>query len=189
MRHSASRFTFLLTSATLLAATLALAGCMHSAHPDQRMAIYNALDQHDLRSVTVSQDRHAGVITLSGIVGSADRKQRAEQIAQQAAPGYSVVDRIQIDTSSIQNEIQSSTQNAQLDSAIEDHFNATLAADRTLKMQKIKCAAYNGTLTLTGTVKNDQQRKEAEELAKKVPQVQHVVNQLQIAGKASPASS
>lgn len=187
MMHSRSRYAFLAVSAAIVA--LAFSGCTHANHPDDRMDVYNALDQNDLRSVTISQDRQAGVITLSGVVGSADRQKRAEQIAQQAAPGYSIVDRIQVDTSGIQSEIQSSTQDAQLDSAIESHFKATLAAHKTLKTQRIKCAAFNGTLTLTGTVTNYKQRQEAEELARKVPQVQHVVNELQIAGKPSPASS
>ena len=76
----------LLPSCTFLAAALAFSGCSHNGHPDDKMAVYNALDQNYLRSLTVSQDRHAGTITLSGVVGSPDRSQKAEQVAQQAAP-------------------------------------------------------------------------------------------------------
>ncbi|HEY1579715.1 MAG TPA: BON domain-containing protein [Terracidiphilus sp.] len=177
-------------ASALLGAVLVFSGCNHLGHPDERMAVYNALDQHDLRSVTVSQDRGAGTITLSGIVGSNDSRQRAEQVAQQSAPGYQIVDRLQIDTTGIQSDIQSSTRKAQLDSAIEDHFRSTISAHPSLKSQKIQAIAYHGTLTLKGSVKTVQERKQAEDLAKKVPQVQHVVNQLQVQpGKPSPANS
>ena len=40
--------------------------------------------------------------------------------------------------------------------------------------------AKNGVLELTGTVKNTGQRNEAEELARKVPNVRQVVNQLEV---------
>ena len=146
MPLSGSRSAFLIASSALLATTLTLSGCGHNGHPDERMAVYNALDQHDLRSVTVSQDRHAGTITLSGIVGSNDSKQRAEQVAQQAAPGYSIVDRIQVQNAGLQSEMKEAQKDAQLDSAIEDNFKATLASHRNLK--EIHFSAYNQTLTL-----------------------------------------
>jgi hyperosmotically inducible protein len=188
MQNSGSRSAFLFASTTLLASTLAFNGCGHGGHPDDRMAVYNSLDQHDLRSLTVSQDRDAGTITLSGIVGSNDRKQKAEQLAQQAAPGYSIVDRIQVDNAGLQGEMKAAQKDVQLDSAIEDHYKTTLRAHRDLK--DIHYSAYNQTLTLKGSVKTYKERQEAEELAKKIPQVQHVVNEIQIAGgKPSPADS
>jgi hyperosmotically inducible protein len=179
----------LFASAALLAAILAT-GCMGGNHPEVKLAVYNSLDQNDLRSVTVSEDRQAGVITLSGIVGADDRKQRAEQLAQQAAPGYSIVDRIKVDNAGLQGEEKAAVQAAQLDSAIEDHFRATLQSNPALRNQKVEYSAYNGTLTLKGSVNTMRDRREAEDLAKKIPQVQHVVNEIQIKpGKLSPASS
>lgn len=179
----------LLASTALLAATLAT-GCMGGNHPEVKLAVYNSLDQNDLRSVTVSEDRQAGVITLSGIVGADDRKQRAEQLAQQAAPGYSIVDHIKIDSAGLEGEEKAAVQIAQLDSAIEDHFRATLHSNPSLRNQKIEYSAYNGTLTLKGSVNTMRDRKQAEDLAKKTPQVQHVVNEIQIKpGKPSPANS
>lgn len=190
MTHFGLRSALFSGSTLVIAASLALSGCRGHDHPDDRMAVYNALNQHDLRSVTVSQDRHAGTITLSGIVGSNDNKQRAEQIAKLAAPDYSIVDRLQVETAGLQSEIKSATANAQLDSAIEDHFRARLASHKALKGRNIKCYASNGTLTLKGTVKSYQERKQAEELARKVPEVQKVVNELEIKkGKPSPANA
>ena len=72
------------------------AACHSNAHPDDKQAVYNAMNSHDLASVTVDEDRDKGVIKLSGIVGSADRKDRAQQLAQQSAPGYTIDNQIQV---------------------------------------------------------------------------------------------
>jgi hyperosmotically inducible protein len=135
---------------------------------------------------STAQDRNAGTITLSGIVGSQDNRQKAVQFAQQAAPGYSIVDRIQVQNTGVQGEIKAAQKDAQLDSAIERHYKATLAVHRDLR--DVHYSAYNQTLTLKGSVKTYKERQEAEDLAKKIPQVQHVVNEIQIQG-AEPSSA
>lgn len=89
----------LLVSATSLAAGTA-AGC-HGQHPDDRAAVYQTLSQHDLSNVEVFEDRDHGVITLKGIVGSGDSKNRAEQLTRQAAPGYTVQDQLTLDNTGI----------------------------------------------------------------------------------------
>ena len=188
MLHSGSRTAVSFASTAFLALALVFSGCSHSGHPDDAMAVYNALGQHDLRSVTVSQDRDAGTITLSGIVGSSDNKQIADHVAQQAAPGYSIVDRIQVQNAGLVGAIKAAQNNVKLDNTIEKHFQATLAAHRDLK--GIHYSAYNQTLTLKGSVQTYKERQEAEDLANKLPEVQHVVNEIQInSGKPSPASS
>lgn len=178
----------ILTASALVAGTIAFIGCGHS-HPDDQMAVYSSLDKNDLRSVTVSQDRDKGTITLKGIVASPTEKQKAEQVAQQAAPGYSIVDRTQVKNLGLQGELKAAQKDARLDSAIENHYKATIEAHRDLK--NIQYSAYNQTLTLRGRVKTYKEREEAEDLAKKVPQVQKVVNEIQIqdGNKPSPANS
>lgn len=163
-------------------------GCGHS-HPDDQMAVYTSLGKNDLRSVTVSQDRDNGTITLKGIVASPTEKQKAEQVAQQAAPGYSIVDRTQLKNLGLQGELKAAQKDAQLDSSIEDHYKDTIEAHRDLK--NIHYSAYNQTLTLRGSVKTYKEREEAEDLARKVPQVQKVVNEIQIqnGNKPSPDNS
>jgi osmotically-inducible protein OsmY len=84
---------FLLTTAAL--AALTVAGC-HSTHPDDKAAVYSALDQNKLASVTVAQDRDKGVITLSGIVGNQQSRSQAQSIAEKAAPGYSVKNELRV---------------------------------------------------------------------------------------------
>jgi hyperosmotically inducible periplasmic protein len=188
MLHSGSRPAFLLASTVFLASSLAIVGCSFTGHPDDKMAVYDALGQHNLRSITVSQDRAAGTITLGGIVGSNENKQTADKLAQQAAPGYSIVNKIQVQNAGLVTAIKAAQKNAQLDSAIEKHYQATLAAHKNLKA--IQYSAYNQTLTLKGSVKTYKERQEAEDLAKKIPQVQQVINELQInGGKPSPSNS
>jgi osmotically-inducible protein OsmY len=184
------RYALPLCLSTFLIGTLGLSGCHSDQHPDYRMAVYSALDKSNLRSVTVSQDRGAGTITLSGIVGSMDRRQQAENVARQAAPGYQIADRIRIQSAGLQDDIKAATQKAQLDSAIEENFKSRISNEPSLKSEKIQYTAYNGTLTLKGTVRSAKERQQAEDLAKKVPQVQRVDNQLQVRpGKPSPANS
>lgn len=183
-------FRSAVVSASFLAATCILSGCHGSQHPDNRMAVYNALDQNDLRSITVSQDRGAGTITLSGIVGSMDRRQKAEQLAKQAAPDYQIVDRIQVQSAGLQNQMKSATEQAQLDSAIESKYKAAIASNPDLKSQKIQCYATNGTVTLRGKVRTREEWQQAEDLAKQLPDVQKVKNELRVeGGKPSPANS
>jgi hyperosmotically inducible periplasmic protein len=55
-----------------------------------------------------------------------------------------------------------------------------IKAHAVLNDQSIRASAKNGTLVLKGSVKTAKQKKEAEDLAKKVPNVQQVVNELEI---------
>jgi hyperosmotically inducible protein len=55
-----------------------------------------------------------------------------------------------------------------------------LKEHRALNDQSIHCSAKNGTLVLKGTVKTEAQKREAEALAKHIPNVQQVVNEIEI---------
>jgi osmotically-inducible protein OsmY len=179
MRHRSTRFGLLALGTGMLAGLLALAGC-HNGHPDDKMAVYNALNSHDLASVEVYQDRDGGVITLRGIVGSAESKARAVSIAQQAAPGYTIRDQMRVEAAGLQNLEQKAQQNVELDKKIETNFKQSLTSDKRLRRQHIKYSALNGTLYLQGSVKSDRDWREAGELAKKVPDVKGVVNHLAV---------
>lgn len=174
MRHGQLRYGFLVAAGALLAGALAIAGCEN--HPDEKQAVYNVLKQHDLATVEVFQDRRTGEITLRGIVGSPDQKSSAEALAEQAAPGYSIKNQIQVQNAGLEGMEKAAAKNAALDSAIEDRYKATLKSDKRLEKRPIQYSADNGTLYLKGSVKTEAEKRQAEELAKKVPEVQHVVN-------------
>jgi hyperosmotically inducible protein len=179
MKGTSTRLAWLALAGVALVGLLALIGCQ-SKHPDVKQAVYSALNQHELRSVEVFQDRGKGEITLRGIVSSPDQKTSADNLAQQAAPGYTIRDQIQVQSAGIEGMVKAAQKDAKLDSAIEDKYKASLQADKKLGKEDIKYSADNGTLYLKGSVKTEHEKKEAEDLAKKVPQVQHVVNDLAV---------
>lgn len=188
-RANVSRSVLLMLSAAL-AVSFAISGCQYDSHPDLKPAIYKLLDKSDLSSVVVSQDRHSGVLTLSGVVGSGDRKLQAENIARQAAPGYTISNQLQIDSAGIQSMIKSANSEAQTDQEVEKHCLAALREHNELGAQDVQCAASNGTVWLKGKVKSTAEKKRAEQIAKQLPQVQHVVNDLEVRpGKHGAANS
>ncbi|HVG92214.1 MAG TPA: BON domain-containing protein, partial [Alphaproteobacteria bacterium] len=75
-----------------------------------------------------------------------------------------------------------------VDDAIEKDFKAVIIAHR-LEKQHIRFDAKNGVLTLKGDVDTSNQREQVEKLAAAVPNVQQVVNELDVKGakrKSSP---
>lgn len=177
----------LLVAAGLLATVFTFAGCEKAAHPDEKSAVTNSLNSNNLSAVDVSQDRDKGVMTLSGNLASQDMKNQAENLAKQAAPDYTIADEIGVRPPQA---AEAGSVASNLDSAIEDNFKAEVKAHRNLNDQSIHCAAKNGTLVLKGTVKTREQKHEAESLAKHVPNVQQVVNELEVKpGKHSTSNS
>ena len=178
---------FLLSSAAILAGAMVVAGCNKPAHPDEKSAVNDALKNNNLSAVSVSQDRDKGVMTIKGDVPSEDQKNQAENIAKQAAPDYTVANEIGVRPPG---EGTAGSVASNLDSAIEDNYKAMIKAHAALNDQSIHASAKNGTLVLKGSVKTAKQKKEAEDLAKKVPNVQQVVNEIEVkTDKHSTATS
>lgn len=187
MDRSYLRRALLPAIGALLAGALLVAGCNRS-HPDEKSAVTNSLNGNNLSDVSVSQNREKGVMTLSGHVGSDDQKTQAENLAKQAAPDYTIANEIGVQPPGAEGQAKAVA--SDLDSAIEKNFKAAIKAHSNLDDQSIHCSAKNGTLVLKGSVKTAQQKKETEDLAKKVPNVQQVVNELAVKpGKHSTPSS
>ena len=66
-----------------------------------------------------------------------------------------------------------------VDDGIESNYKAVLIS-KGLDKEHIRYDAKNGVLTLKGSVKNSDQRQAAQELAKNTPNVQQVVNEIQV---------
>lgn len=167
---------FLFASATVLAGALVVAGCKAS-HPDEKSAVTTSLSSNNLSAVSVSQDREKGVMTLTGSVDTQDQKNQAESLAKQSAPDYTIADEIGVRPPG---DSQAGSVASNRDSAIEDNFKADLKEHKNLNDQSISASAKNGTLVLKGTVKTVSQKEEAEKLAKSVPNVQQVVNEIEV---------
>jgi hyperosmotically inducible periplasmic protein len=161
------------------------AGCStQPKSPDVSNQIRNSLDQAGLKDVSVSQDRDKGVITLTGTTPSVDAKSQAELIAKTAAPSDVVANEIAVRPQG--DEDTAKKVNSALDKGIEKNLDATLLRHKLDKT--VKYDVKNGVVTLTGEVKSESQRDNAEKLAKAVPNVQQVINELEIKNQKATAS-
>jgi hyperosmotically inducible protein len=167
----------LLTTA-ILAALLTGAGCTQTnAGKSEADSVKRALEQADLKDVRVSDDADKKTITLSGTLHSDDAKSRAGDIAKQTAPDRTIANEISVQP--VGDESRAKDVQSNLDDGIENNYKAALLSKR-LNKQSIHYDAKNGVLTLTGSVRTQQQKNEAEMLASKVPNVQQVVNQIEV---------
>lgn len=139
--------------------------------------VKTALEQADLKDVTVSEDSDKNTITLGGTLHSEDAKTRAASVAQANAGPRIVANEISIEQ--VGNESDSRKVESNLDDGIESNYKAVLIS-KGLDKQHIRYDAKNGVLTLKGSVKSSVQRQEAQELAKNTPNVEQVVNEIQI---------
>jgi hyperosmotically inducible periplasmic protein len=157
-----------------------LVGCnRQNQHPDVKDAVDSAMTRNALGVVKVSQDRDKGVLTLTGDVDSAAQKMQAEQVAKQTAPDYVVANELAVRPPQADDSQAKAVDNS-LDKGIEDNFKAALKAHKALDDQSIHYDAKNGTLVLKGSVKTAAQKREAMMLAKKIPNVKEVVNELEV---------
>jgi hyperosmotically inducible protein len=188
MNAKAARKSFAVGSVAILAGALFAAGCNNKKEfPDEKSSVTNSLNGNNLNAVSVSQDRDKGVMTLTGNLDTPDQKAQAETLAKQAAPDYTIADEIGVRPSG---DSSAGSVASKRDSAIEDNFKAMLKEHKALDDQSIHCSAKNGTLELTGSVKTAAQKHEAEALAKKIQNVQQVVNEIEVKpGKHSTARS
>jgi len=140
-------------------------------------SVKRALAQADLKNVNVGEDSAKNTITLSGTLHTDDAKSRAGSIAQANAGPRVVANEIGVEP--VGNEGQARKMESNLDDGIESNYKASLTS-KGLDKQHISCNAKNGVLTLKGSVKTPAERKTAEELAQNVPNVQQVVNEIQV---------
>ncbi len=171
---------------TTLFALGILAGCSATAakSPDVSDSVGKALEQAGLKDVTVSQDRDKGVVTLGGEVASSDEKSQAESIAKSFAGTQVVADQIAVVPVGIEKEAKAV--NSDLDEGIEKNLDAALIQNRMHKV--VKYDVKNGVVTLTGEVNSETKRARAESVATAVPNVQQVVNDLQVKDQKASSS-
>jgi hyperosmotically inducible periplasmic protein len=168
--------------ATAVALLLALSiGCNtnKASTPDVKDQVSKALDNAGLKDVKVTSDKDKQLVTLKGDVKTHEDKERAEDTAKTAAAGWVVANEIGVRPEGVEGAARKIDTN--VDSAIEKDFKAVLIANR-LDNQHIRYDAKNGVLTLKGDVDTAAEREKAEKLAASVPNVQQVVNELDVKG-------
>ena len=155
-----------------------LAGCSQTStkSPEVSDNIRKSLDQAGLKSVSVSQDRDKGVVTLGGHVATEGDKAQAESIAKSIATGQVVANQIAVMPPG--GEPDAKTVNSDLDKGIDNNLHAALIQNKLHK--GVKYDVKNGVVTLTGEVNSQSKRAQVEQVASSVPNVQQVVNELQV---------
>ena len=118
------------------------------------------------------------MIKLTGECKLSAQKSQAENLAKGAAPTNTIANEIGVRPPGA--ESQAGQVASSLDNGIEGNFKATLKAHKNLDDQSINFSAKNGTSVLKGSVKTAAQKREAGELAKQVPNVEQVVNEIEI---------
>jgi hyperosmotically inducible periplasmic protein len=166
-----------LTIAIAVSLFLATSACSKQPERTYKDSVKTALEQADLKDVRVSEDTDKNTITLGGTLHSEDAKQKAANVAKANAGSRIVVNEVSVQPVGQESEAKSVTSN--LDDGIESNYKAALVA-KGLDKQSIRFDAKNGVLTLKGHVKTTSQRKEAEQLAQTVPNVQQVLNELDV---------
>ena len=153
--------------------------------PDVADNIRKALEDGKFRDVSVSQDRDKGVVTLTGTAASEADKAQAESIAQSIAGSQVVANEIAVRPPG--SESAAKKVSADLDKGIEQNFHAVLVQNKLER--SVKYEVKNGVVTLTGTVNSQTKRAMVEKLATGVPNVQQVVNELQVKNQKATSSS
>ena len=173
------------SAAFTMAAAAVLGGCSQTVKsPDVSASIRTALDQAGLKKVSVAQDRDKGVVTLSGSVESDGNKAQAEDIAKSFAGGQVVSDQIAVVPPGAESDAR--TINSDLDKGIEQNLDAALVAGKL--HDGVKYAVKNHVVTLTGEVDSQSKRRAVEKVAASVPNVQQVVNELQVKNQKATSS-
>lgn len=178
-----------LKTATVALASLLLAlamGCTSNkaSTPDVKDQVTKALDNAGYKDLKVDVNHDKELVTLTGDVKTQEDKDHAEDLAKAAASGYVVSNEIGVRPEGVESAAKKIDSN--VDAAIEKDFKAVIIANR-LDSQHISYNATNGVLTLKGNVDTAALRDRAEKLAASVPNVQQVVNELDVKGKHRPS--
>ncbi len=163
---------------TVVLAAGMLLGCSTTSTktPDVSDSIRNSLDQAGLRDVSISQDRDKGVVTLSGSVTSADEKLEAASLASSLAGAQVVSNEIAVLPLGAEKDAR--LINSALDEGIESNLRAALIREDL--NDDVRHTVRNHVVTLTGDVDSQSKRERAAVVAAAVPNVQQVVNELQV---------
>jgi osmotically-inducible protein OsmY len=164
-----------------------LAGCATrtTRAADVSGGIRTSLDQAGLKDVSVTQDRDKGVVTLGGHVAADAGKSQAQSIATSMAGAEVVSNRIAVIPPGSEHDAKKV--NSDLDKGIEGNLDAALLQGQLHK--NVNYAVNNQVVTLTGEVDSQSKRVQAQNITASVPNVQQVVNELQVKDQKATSSN
>jgi hyperosmotically inducible periplasmic protein len=180
------KFAALLSFLTVLTIGV-LTGCSgaSSKSPDVSETIRKNLDQAGLKDVTVGEDVDKGVVTLGGHVGYDADKAQAESIAKSSAGSQVVANEIAVMPPGIADDARKA--NSDLDKGIEKNLEAAFILAKLNK--DVDCDVKNGVVKLRGEVNSEARRKLAGSIASNVPNVQQVVNELDVKNQKATSTN
>jgi hyperosmotically inducible protein len=158
---------------------------MNTKSPDVKADVEKALSQAGVEDVKVGQDRDKGVITLSGDVTTKEDKEKADYVTKSVSGSAVVSNQIGVRPTGFETEAKNIDSNR--DAAIEKNFEASLILGQL--GNDVKCVVKNGVLTLKGDVNSQHKRYDLEKLAASIPNVQQVVNELQVKEQKATSTS
>ena len=123
-------------------------------------------------------------MTLGGQVASDSDKSQAESLAKSLAGTQVVADQIAVIPPGLEKEAKAV--NSDLDDGIEKNLDAALIQNKL--HESVKYEVKSGVVTLTGEVNSENKRARAEKVATGVPNVQQVVNDLQVKNQKASSS-
>ncbi len=157
-----------------------LAGCNNNKRAENKLdkdQVQAALDKAGMGDVKVDVDNDKGVVTLTGDAKDRASKDQAEQVAKSASRDYVVSN--QMGVRPVGEESAAKKVDSNLDDAIKSDWKA-MEAKMHWENQHINADVKNGVLTLKGDVDTGSQRTTVEKSAAKIPNVQQVVNELEV---------
>ncbi|MGG5216857.1 MULTISPECIES: molecular chaperone OsmY [Rahnella] len=134
------------------------------------------VDDKAIKSSDISVTTNAGVVTLSGFVGSQAEAEQAVAAATKVEGVKSVSDKLHTKDSKDQ-----SVKGYAGDSATTASVKAKLLADDIVPSRNVKVETTEGVVQLSGAVKDQAQSDRAESVAKTVDGVKSVKNDLKVA--------
>ena len=163
------------------------AGCsrVSTKSPDVAVSVRSTLDQAGFKDVSVSQDRRKGVVTLGGHVAADSDKAQAESIAKSIAQTQVVSNQIAVIPPGSESDAMKI--NAALDKGIESNLDAALINERL--RESVTYSVKNHVVTVAGQVDSQAKRARVEQVASTVPNVQQVVNELQVTEQKASSSN
>ncbi|HEY8926436.1 MAG TPA: BON domain-containing protein [Polyangia bacterium] len=132
----------------------------------------------DLKNNKIDVAVDNGVVTLSGTVDTADERARAAALAKIDGV-VRVDDELEVGSHGLKTPLA--------DAAITTKLKAEFLTDDTVRKGDISVTTNNGVVTLSGTVKSEEARKRAVELARGQDGVMRVDDKLTVTSPASPA--
>jgi len=186
IRRTNMKMIKLLVTLLMLVALATMLGCSgpSSKSPDVSDSIRRSLDQAGFKTVSVSQDRDKGIVTLGGQVASEGDKSQAESLAKSLAGVEVVADQIAVIP--VGGERAARSVNSDLDQGIERNLDAALIQNK--MHDDVNYKVKSGVVTLSGEVNSEDRRALAQTVATGVPNVQQVVNDLQVKNQKATSS-